>query len=172
MRTFSAALGLAIGICVTAATAGETSIEKMPYPGAVALSQDLAGEWIYKSFPDFLPLYIFDNEPVGSSTCDEICAAVWPIISAVNNAKPVGSWSVVKRSDGRKQWAYKGKPVYMYFEDGPGDARGAGKKRDWFLDNSGVEYLISAGVTLPPAFRLSDRKQSDEPGITAELLKP
>src|SRR5687767_13895935 len=73
------------------------------HPGEVALGKD-GDKWVYKSFPAFLPLYIFEGDPAGKSNCDAVCAAVWPIIRAPETATPTGDWTVVPRDDGRKQW--------------------------------------------------------------------
>lgn len=171
MRTLTVALGAAIAIAAGSAIAAEVAIEKMPYPGVVALSQDRPNIWIYKSFPTFLPLYIFDGEPNGKSTCDEVCSAVWPIIKAEDNSKAMGVWTIVNRPDGRKQWAFKGHPVYTYFEDSPNDPRGIGKEQEWFLDEAGVAYLIKAGVKLPPDFK-PDPSKKKTANTTATALQP
>ena len=39
-----------------------------------------------------------------------------------------GEWTIVERTDGTKQWAYEGKPLYLYIEDkAAGDVTGEGK---------------------------------------------
>lgn len=170
----------ALYLALTAFTAGtlgssnatETSVQAAPYPGAVALIQDRPGVWTYKSFPAFLPLYVFDGEPLGQSTCDAACSGVWPIIAAVGNPKPVGDWTVVLRTDGRKQWAYKNKPVYTYFEDRPGDPHGVGKEQQWYLSEGGAAYLVRAGVELPPDFSSANSLTSSEEKVIAKLLQP
>jgi predicted lipoprotein with Yx(FWY)xxD motif len=45
------------------------------------------------------------------------CEAVWPPFLAPADAKPVGKWSVVKRTNGESQWAYDDHPVYMSYKD-------------------------------------------------------
>jgi predicted lipoprotein with Yx(FWY)xxD motif len=53
---------------------------------------------------------------------------------AAPDAKPTGSWSVVKRADGRMQWAYKGLKVFTNVHDEkPGDFKGIrfGGDRAW-----------------------------------------
>ncbi|WP_157994359.1 COG4315 family predicted lipoprotein [Peristeroidobacter agariperforans] len=145
----------------------------MSYPGAVALSQGAAGAWIYKSFPQLLPLYVFKGEPAGRSSCNRDCTAVWPIIRAEKNDKPVGFWTIVKRDDGRLQWAYKNRPVYTYFEDRPNDAKGVGKNMDWYLDERAYAYLASVGVELsPPSSVAAKTEKAKKNQATAELLQP
>lgn len=103
------------------------------HPGDVALGRD-NGTWVYKSFPAFLPLYTFDGDPPGKATCDTICAAVWPIVRAQDYAKPTGDWTIVLRDDGRRQWAYKGKPVHTFYLDRPGEPKGVGRMAEWYLE--------------------------------------
>ena len=171
MRTFTVALSAVISILVGSAFAADIPVEKTPYPGDLAMSEERPGVWIYKSFPTFQPIYIFEGEPEGKSSCDEVCAAVWPIIRANNNAQPMGYWTIIDRPDGRKQWAFKGKPVYMYFEDKPAEPRGAGKEQEWYADEAGIAYLIKAGVNIPPDFKPPARKPSDHK-IIAKVLIP
>ena len=48
--------------------------------------------------------------------------------------KPAGAYSVVTRDDGTTQWAYKGKPVYLYKADQKaGDRSGDNFKDVWHI---------------------------------------
>jgi len=169
MRRLCIPLGAALILWTQSGVATESGVQNIPYPGAVALGQGPAGDWGYKSFPQLLPLYIFKGEPAGRSLCDRDCTAVWPIIRADANDKPVGLWTIVKRDDGRLQWAYKNSPVYTYFEDRPNDAKGAGKNMDWYLDERGAAYLISVGVDPPSEAKTKPARKIQ---ATAELLQP
>jgi predicted lipoprotein with Yx(FWY)xxD motif len=43
-------------------------------------------------------------------------------------------WSLIKRDDGSMQWAYKGKPLYLWIKDGkPGERTGDGFKGVWHI---------------------------------------
>jgi hypothetical protein len=152
--------------------AAEPSDLSDPYPGAVALGQGDGGALIYKSFPQLLPLYIFKGEPAGRSLCDRDCTAVWPIVRAESSDKAMGLWSVVKRDDGRFQWAYKNSPVYTYFEDRPNEPKGVGKSMDWYLDEHAYAYLESVGVKLTAPLVDAKAKKGKKIQATAELLKP
>ncbi|HEY6645075.1 hypothetical protein [Povalibacter sp.] len=136
------------------------------------MAQSPAGAWGYKSFPQLLPLYIFKGEPAGRSLCDRGCTAVWPIVSADSNDEPVGLWSIVKRDDGRLQWAYRNSPVYTYFEDRPNDAKGGGKNMDWYLDEHAYAYLLSVGVAMPPPPAGVQTGKDKKVEAVAELLQP
>lgn len=71
-----------------------------------------------------MTLYTWDNDPVGKSVCNGGCAMSWPPLLAKEAAVPTGDYSIVIRDDGKKQWAYKGKPLYLWSNDKkPGDQR-------------------------------------------------
>ena len=124
------------------------------YPGAVALGQN-NGEWGYKSFPGLLPLYIFEGDEKGKSNCDKVCAAVWPIVRAPDNAKSIGDWTIVEREDGRRQWAYKGKPAYTFYDDEPNEPKGIGLTYGWWLDEA------FARAPSPGAYEKAKSKTSE-----------
>ncbi|MGH8255022.1 MAG: hypothetical protein ACRET0_02280 [Steroidobacteraceae bacterium] len=58
----------------------------------------------------------FASQPQGSQ---------WSPLVAPELAHPVGQWSVMSRSDGLRQWAFRGKALYTFKGDlAPGDANG------------------------------------------------
>jgi predicted lipoprotein with Yx(FWY)xxD motif len=76
-----------------------------------------------------MTLYTFDRDAAGGgkSACNGPCATNWPPLMAAADAKPSGDWSLATRDDGAKQWAYKGKPLYLWAKDQkPGDKTGDG----------------------------------------------
>ena len=75
-----------------------------------------------------MTLYTYDRDTeAGKSSCNEKCAMAWPPLTPGADAKEMGSWTVINRDDGTKQWAYRGKPVYTYAKDAaPGDDKGDG----------------------------------------------
>lgn len=74
-----------------------------------------------------MTLYTFDKDAGGKSMCNGPCADNWPPLFASNDAKPSGDMTVVARDDGKKMWAYKGKPLYTFKKDtAPGDIHGDG----------------------------------------------
>jgi predicted lipoprotein with Yx(FWY)xxD motif len=83
-----------------------------------------------------MTLYTFDNDAAGSgkSKCNGPCAALWPPAMAAADAKPEGDMTIITRDDGTKQWAYKGKPVYLYSADKKaGDMTGDKFKDVWHV---------------------------------------
>ena len=74
-----------------------------------------------------MSLYTFAKDSTGKSACNGPCAENWPPLMASADAKASGDWSVVTRDDGKKMWAYKGKPLYTFKKDTKaGDVNGDG----------------------------------------------
>ena len=81
-----------------------------------------------------MTLYAFDKDAVGKSACNGPCAVNWPPFMAGSDAKAAGDWSIITRDDGSKQWAYKGKPLYLWSKDQkPGDMTGDGFNGIWHV---------------------------------------
>jgi predicted lipoprotein with Yx(FWY)xxD motif len=82
-----------------------------------------------------MTLYIYDRDTdAGKSSCNGNCATNWPPLMAAAGAKDSGSWTVITRDDGGKQWAYKGKPLYFWKDDKKaGDAEGDGRNNVWHI---------------------------------------
>ncbi len=74
-----------------------------------------------------MTLYTFAKDKGGKSACNGKCAANWPPLMVSAGAKPSGKYTVITRTDGTKQWAFKGKPLYTWVKDKkPGDITGDG----------------------------------------------
>lgn len=83
-----------------------------------------------------MTLYTFDNDPAGSgkSVCNGPCAKNWPPLMASGSDSASGDWTIVTRDDGGKQWAYMGKPLYLWSKDQkPGDKTGEGFNKVWHV---------------------------------------
>ena len=74
-----------------------------------------------------MSLYTFDKDSDGKSACNGPCATNWTVLKAESGEQPGGSYTVITRDDGSKQWAYKGKPLYTFAKDQKaGDITGDG----------------------------------------------
>ena len=85
------------------------------------------------------------------------CTGVWPPAFAAADAKPVGAWSVVERSDGRKQWAYGGWPLYTSILDKePGHVYGASHMdpEDPFGSAGAMRKIIAPKPNFPAQFTI------------------
>jgi predicted lipoprotein with Yx(FWY)xxD motif len=119
---FVAALAIAGGVHLSALAAGEAT----PAKAVDGVFVNAAG----------MTLYTFDKDAAGSgkSVCNGPCAANWPPLVAAADAKGGGDWSIITRDDGARQWAYKGKPLYLWIKDQkPGDRTGDGFNNAWRL---------------------------------------
>src|SRR5512141_703636 len=120
-KTFAAALLVAVlGAC---ASMGGTSMPAKLEGGMLVNSAGMT-------------LYTFDKDAAGSgkSNCNGPCAANWPPLHAGAADQASGNWTVLTRDDGSKQWAYKGKPLYLWAKDQkPGDKTGDGFLKRWHV---------------------------------------
>lgn len=99
-----------------------------PAPGPARTSDGLLTNAAGRS------LYTFDRDTAGSgrSVCNGPCATNWPAFEAGAGASAAGDWTVVMRDDGRRQWAYKGRPLYTFVRD----AKAGDRTGDGFNDNT------------------------------------
>ncbi|WP_028603334.1 COG4315 family predicted lipoprotein [Ottowia thiooxydans] len=79
-------------------------------------------------------LYFFakDVKGSGASECYDACATNWPPLAVAETAKPIGDYNIIIRNDGKRQWAYKGQPLYYFVKDAKvGDKTGDGVGGNW-----------------------------------------
>jgi predicted lipoprotein with Yx(FWY)xxD motif len=115
-RTLASLSAIAVALCASAAF-GQTAPAKM-HDGVLVGSNGMT-------------LYTFDKDAGGKSMCNDKCAANWPPLSA-DGGSASGDFSVITRDDGKKQYAYKGKPLYYWAKDQkPGDKTGDGVNNVW-----------------------------------------
>lgn len=106
---------------VAPATASPTAPASMPASTATIL-----GSPGFVS-PNGFTLYVFGADSANVSNCNGGCAAVWPPFMAAANAQASGSFTIITRADGSKQWAFKTHPLYNFSGDAKaGDANGEG----------------------------------------------
>ncbi|WBP89711.1 hypothetical protein [Kitasatospora cathayae] len=101
-------------------------------------------------------LYRFDQDGTNppESYCNGNCATIWPPEQANGNvtAKGVDSTLVgtVARSDGTKQVAINGSPVYRFSMDTkPGDTKGEGVAGTWFAVTPTGGRAMPSGGSAP-----------------------
>jgi predicted lipoprotein with Yx(FWY)xxD motif len=103
---------------------GSAAADPAPYstPPGVTLV-DISTSMII-SVPQFLwrrlgdahgnPLYTYDADARGKSSCYDGCAREFPPFVAGASARGSGDFSIIVRDDHVRQWAYQGKPLYRY----------------------------------------------------------
>jgi predicted lipoprotein with Yx(FWY)xxD motif len=98
-----------------------------------------------------MTLYTLSVERKGKFICtDSMCLSLWKPLTIAKGAVATGvaHLTVVTRPDGRRQVAYRGGPLYTFFEDKqPGDVKGNGFK------DVGVWRVatVAAPAPSPPA---------------------
>ncbi|HSX08849.1 MAG TPA: hypothetical protein VLF93_01740 [Candidatus Saccharimonadales bacterium] len=91
-----------------------------------------------KYLTDFqgITLYIFDKDTQGKSNCEAACAKAWPPYSSGATAQSTfpTNIAVITRSDGSKQFTWKGMPLYYFASDTKaGDLMGDGVGGIWHI---------------------------------------
>lgn len=90
------------------------------------------GEYVLRNV-DGQSLYQYDLDGEDRSRCTGTCAVVWPpVFASIGSTVVVGDWKAVQRGNAR-QWSYRGKPVYVYSKDAPGETKGDGVDGKWRL---------------------------------------
>jgi predicted lipoprotein with Yx(FWY)xxD motif len=109
---------------LTASCYGSAALAQAPVKMADGILTNAAG----------MTLYTFDKDADGKSACNGPCAANWPPLMAAADGKASGNWTMITRDDGAKQWAYKGKPLYLWAKDQKsGDKTGDGFNNVWHV---------------------------------------
>jgi predicted lipoprotein with Yx(FWY)xxD motif len=95
-------------------------------------------------------LYFFADDSGTGSSCDGGCAVVWMPFYKANPTLGTGlsatDFTVITRTDGSKQTAYKGWPLYYYQNDkAAGDVNGDGVGKTWFVAKADYSVMLAAG---------------------------
>lgn len=118
-----AAAALSAGLLLSSASHGQEAPQS---PENVAIVDEGAAGFSVRHFPTRLHLYTFSRDSPTASACIDGCASRWPPVRAKAGSTPVGDWTLVQRTDGDPQWAYKGSPVYLLYHDSPDSPGGEG----------------------------------------------
>ena len=82
-----------------------------------------------------MTLYTFERDDSGTkSACNDSCAQKRPPLMAPDNAVATGDFTVITRTDGKKMWAYRYRPLYTsQLDTAPGDIKGDDPSQLWHL---------------------------------------
>ena len=96
-------------------------------------------------------LYIFTKDAPGKSNCNARCADLWPpYFVTTQEGEAGGYFSVITRDDGRRQWAFEGRPLYFNATDSrPGDRKGGGADGVWSVVRSPAAAQVATPVGTP-----------------------
>src|SRR5665213_464404 len=121
--------GIAAFVIATALGAGAASAYTAPYSTPAGVTLVDVSKIMDEAIPQFLwrrlgdadgnPLYTYDADQIGRSSCYGDCAREFPPFFADAHARASDDWSIVSRDDHVRQWAYQGKPLYRYSGQDP-----------------------------------------------------
>jgi len=101
-----------------------------------------------------LTIYTFENDRNNTegddpldSDCNAGCIVARPAHLASQDAVAQGEFTIIERSDNSRQWAFKGLPLYTFFEDvNPGDVYGEGLGEVWFVARPAVSTVMTSSL--------------------------
>ena len=125
-------LWLASSAAVASETVPKTVNTQAPYPAAVSLVHESEG-WTYRQSGTSAPLYFNEKDSPDKSVCDSACETQWYPLLAPADKRSVGEWTAFKRKDGRRQWAFKRRPVYTHIHDSADKPIGDGEAGVWHV---------------------------------------
>ncbi|KIC45921.1 hypothetical protein RA28_09690 [Ruegeria sp. ANG-S4] len=118
---------------LTAAVAAAVLAATGAFAGAPAVTGQFDNV-TYLMNAEKMTLYTFDKDEKDKSNCYGDCATKWPPLTADDSVELSKGYSLIERTDGTKQVAYKGQPLYLWFKDQkPGDMTGDGVKDVWHV---------------------------------------
>jgi predicted lipoprotein with Yx(FWY)xxD motif len=72
-------------------------------------------------------LYTYGSDTNGVSNCSGACLVIWPMYAANSSTDQLpNNVTIITRTDGSKQYAYKGIALYTFKSDTPGKVTGDG----------------------------------------------
>ena len=87
-------------------------------------------------------VYAFDQDSPQVSRCSGQCARTWQPVVAPALAMERGEWTLVERSPGVRQWAFRGQPLYTHVLD----------QHSWSLQGSDAPGWQNVYTQRTPAF--------------------
>ncbi|HEU0165074.1 MAG TPA: hypothetical protein VFQ54_08515 [Thermomicrobiales bacterium] len=109
-----------------------------------------------------LTVYTFKKDTPGVSTCYDACATNWPPVTATEPltlpAGVPGTLSLIDRTDGSKQLAYNGQPLYTFAGDkAAGDTKGQAVGTLWYVvsPSAAAATPVASPVASPAATPIS-----------------
>lgn len=112
----------------------------------------IVGNYITTSTGWSLYMFVNDTQNSGTSSCYGGCAKYWPAFYSASLTTSAGinesKITVINRTDGTKQDAYNGYPLYYFAKDvQPGDVAGQDSKGTWFVVSPSGNIIIMHNLT-------------------------
>ena len=137
--SFKSKINIAIFALVFLAAANTAAEATKGYSVDLAVNNTLGTYLVNQT--GFTLYYSINDDPVnGTSSCYDNCSEIWPPFYAENLTVARGlkaaDFSMINRTDGLKQIAFKGWPLYLYSQDTkPNDVYGQSVDEVWSVIN-------------------------------------
>lgn len=106
---------------------GSSGQPASPTSGSIVQTKTTSSGSQYLADANGNALYTYGGDTTGVSNCSGSCIASWPVYQATSSSTSLpANVTVITRSDGSKQYAYKGLPLYTFSGDSVGQATGDG----------------------------------------------
>jgi len=124
--------------------------------GRISVSMANGSPGTYLTGPTGRALYLWDADSNGKSACSGACAAAWPPLltkgaPAAAHGVKASDLSTITRSNGAKQVAYKGHPLYYFVADtSSGQVKGQGSDQfgaKWWLVSPAGSAITAAATS-------------------------
>jgi predicted lipoprotein with Yx(FWY)xxD motif len=131
-----------------------------PASTSLAISTAKSSDGTYLTGASGRALYLWVADHKGQSACSGACAKAWPPVIAKSMPRTSGGanssdLSTITRSDGTKQLAYNGHPLYYFVEDShAGMTKGQGSNgfgAKWWLVTPSGTAITSGGSSTAAA---------------------
>ena len=95
-------------------------------------------------------VYVFDGDTAKKFGCTGACLEKFSPVLAPERIRAQGDWSIVERSPGVKQWAYRGRPTYSYNLEGKRPSFEGSDEPGWH------NVFTQLPPTFPKGFQIAD----------------
>jgi len=95
-------------------------------------------------------VYVYEGDKPGKIGCVGQCLEKFSPILAPERIRPQGEWTILERSPGVKQWAYRGMPVYSYNLEEKYPSFEGGEEPGW------RNVFTQLAPQFPKGFRITD----------------
>ena len=104
-----------------ALVAGSVSVFAGSHGNALVHSREFRGQ-VYMMNQSHMSLYFYASDTAGVSNCYAKCSVSWPPALLDANAELGENYTLIERTDGTMQIAYKSRPLYRFAGDEIGRA--------------------------------------------------
>ncbi len=116
-------------------------------------------------------LYFFSEDVAGQPTCEGACLENWPVFFKedlqVGEGLDANLFTTVTRSDGSRQIAYNGWPLYYFVNDAaPGETNGDGAQEKWFVAKPNYSLMYALAQLVGEDGKQYNGNYEEGPGLT------